>query len=117
MAGFDDDFAAADSLLTEAFGDEVTYLAGSSQITVAAEVVMRDYQVEDFEGLITTTQSRDYLVDAVALGVEPRPGHRIQETIGGQVCTFEVVPLGKRPAAEWADAQHRQRLIHTKQVA
>jgi hypothetical protein len=78
VPAFDDDFAAADSLLTEAFGGSVVYLAGSSQITVTAEVVMRDYQIEDFEGLVTTVQSRDYLIDSAALGIDPKPGHRIQ---------------------------------------
>lgn len=114
MSVFDADFAAADGLLAEAFGEQATYLVGNSTIPVTAEVVMRDYQVDDADGILTTVQSRDYLIDAAALGIDPKPGHRIQQTIAGKVHTFELLPLGKRPAAEWADPNKTRWLIHTK---
>jgi hypothetical protein len=122
MSNFDADFAVADSMLAEAFGEDAVYLAGASAISLTAEAVQRDYQVEDVEGFLTTIQATDYLVDAGALKnaagqkVEPKAGHRIRRTVAGQVHVFEVVPLGKRPVVEWADAAGNRLVIHTKYV-
>jgi hypothetical protein len=122
MSNFDADFAAADSMLAEAFGEQVTYLAGANVISLTAEVVQRDYQVDDAEGFLTTVQANDFLIataplkDAAGQKIDPKAGHRIHRTIAGQVHAFEVVPLGKRPVAEWADGSGNRLVIHTKYV-
>jgi len=122
MANFDTDFAAADSLLAEAFGDTVTLSRGSETASVTAELVMRDVQARDRSGFVTTVQTTDFLIAAADYdfgdgAVEPRRGDRIEITIADVAHTFEAKPQGDRPEAEWADASATQWLVHTKHVS
>ncbi|HDZ20085.1 MAG TPA: hypothetical protein ENH78_02175 [Phycisphaerae bacterium] len=127
MPAFDDDFAAADAMFAEAFGGEVTYVYGSSEITVTAEASLHDYEVQDPHGVFETIQSRDYVISAAALVIDgepitPRAGNKIKETINGSIEIFQVMPLGRtnrfgdRPAAEHTDTSETSWLIHTKHI-
>ena len=119
MPAFDDDFAAADAMFAEAFGGEVTFVYGNSEITVTAEAALHEYKVADTRGVTETIQSRDYVISVAAMviggePVTPRPGNKIKETINGSVEIFQVMPLGDRPAAEHTDASGTAWLLHTK---
>lgn len=122
-SAFDADFEAADDLFAEAFGVSVVIRRSDSDSgTVTAEVVIRDYTVFDQDGLHTVAQYRDYLIaasdyDFGSGAATPRPGDRISETIGSVACTFELMPIGTRPAGEWADVNGTRWLVHTKKVA
>jgi hypothetical protein len=117
MSSFDTDFAVADELLAEAFGRVVTYSAGTTDLSVTAEIILRDYEAFDTEGVVTTVQSWDFSIAVADLpGVTPRSGHLISATINGAACVFEIAPTGSRPAAEWADPSGTTWLIRTKKI-
>lgn len=120
MGAFDDDFAVADELFAEAFGDTISIHRGVASTTgITAEAIQRDYEIFDMEGFQTTAHLRDYVIDVgdyVLSGsaVTPQIGDRIKETISGVVHVFEVVPLGRKPCYEWAGMKKPQWLVHTK---
>ena len=121
MTAFDDDFAAADAQFAEAFGGDVTFVRGGSEITVTATAALQDYEATDTRGAVETVRSRDYVIEAADLAIagspiEPRSGDRIKETIAGTVEVFQAMPLGNRPVAEHTDASHTAWLIHTKHI-
>lgn len=123
-SSFDADFAAADALMAEVFGVPVGIRRmGNDPTTVTAEVTVTDYEVPNEQtGLTEIIQFRDYLIPVAdyqvgGIVVEPRDGDRLLESIGGADCEFVVVPVGKRPAAEWHDLARNRWLIHTKQFA
>ncbi len=122
MGAFDDDFAQADAMFGEAFGDQVTYVYGGTDIPVTAEAALHDYEVSrDHEEAPTIIQSRDFVISAAALvvagsPVTPRAGNTIKQTINGSLEIFQVMPLGDRPAAEHTDTSGTSWLIHTKHV-
>lgn len=124
MAAFDDDFDAADDLLAEAFGGSITLRRGGSTTTgVSAQVIITDHDaIDDQSGMTVSVQSRDFLirVEAYAFGgtaVEPRAGDVIVETVNGVECQFELMPIGRRPAFEWAAADGRRWIVRTKKVS
>ena len=121
MPAFDDDFAQADAMFAEAFGGDVTFVYGSSEITVTAEAVLHDYEVQDAHGVFETIRSRDYVISAAALviggePITPRAGNKVKEAINGSTEIFQVMPLGDRPAAEHTDTSGTSWLIHTKHI-
>ena len=116
MSSFDDDFAAAESMFAEAFGDAVIYVAGATEIAWTAEVVLSKHEVTDDYGATTVVVSRDYIGDASALGVVPVDGHRIMQTIGGVLKTFEVMPIAGKKCWESADPDGRQIVVRTKET-
>lgn len=120
MGAFDADFAVADELFAEAFGDTVSLHRGVATATgIVAEAVQRDYEIFDVDGFETTANLRDYVIDVAdytisGSAVTPQIGDRIKETISGVVHVFEVVPLGRKPCYEWAGTRKPQWLVHTK---
>ncbi len=114
MSSVDADFAAADAMFAEAFGVLVTYLRGVDETVLTAEVQLHDYEISSQGGTVTVVRSRDYLLSASDLGLTPRVGDQIKETIGGVVKLFEVMPIGDRPCFEEADPSQRKLLVHTK---
>ena len=121
MPAFDDDFAAADALFAEAFGGEVTYVCGKSEIVVIAEAVINDYEIDDGAGVLTIVHSTDFVIATALLVVDgntfaPQLGQRIKKTINGTVEVFQVMPIADRPAAEHNDASGTAWLIHTKHI-
>jgi len=118
---FDTDFAAADAMFAEAFGGAVTYVRGGSSVSVTAEPVIHDHDVDEHAGARTKLQFRDYLIavaDLVISGspITPRSGDRIQETINGTAEQFQVMPIGDSPAAEYTDTSATTWLIRTKYI-
>ena len=82
---------------------------------VSAEV---DHDIESLDGFATKFVSRDYTflaADVVIAGVtiEPSAGDFITETINGTERMFELLPMGKTPAAELVDDGLRWK-VHTK---
>lgn len=120
MSAFDSDFEYAEAMFDEVFGVSVTLVRGAAEAIITATPSMRDYLVEDADGIVTTIHSRDYAIDAdpIVAGVEivPRPGDQIKETIRGVVNVFEVMGIGTRPAVEWADTNGTRLLVHTKRI-
>ena len=126
MGNFDDDFALVDTLFAEAIGDTVTYTRpGGLSVSITAEVSMREYKIEDYEGFVTTIQATDFVVTAADLVLsgstfEPKVGDQIKQVIGTKTHTYEAMELGGRrnkPAFEWGDPRGRKFVIHTKRIS
>jgi hypothetical protein len=123
VSQFDEDFASANDLLAEAFGEEVTIARGAASTPgVTAQCTLRQYEASDRFGATTTIQSADFVADRTDYDfgggpVEPRTGDRITRIIGGATVIFEVMPIGDGRPAEWADEAGDQWLIHTKRVS
>lgn len=123
MSAFDDDFAAADAMFAESFGDLVEIHRGVvSTADVTAEATIREYEVRDSDGFPETIQVWDWILDAsdyVLSGTteEPQRNDRIKKTINGEVNVFRVLPIGgDKPCFEYADPEKNQLLIHSKLV-
>lgn len=103
-------------------GVSVTYSRGVQSVSLTATVELHDYQIINDEGLATSIVSRDYILhaaDVVISGsvVAPRVGDRIAETVGGTVCTFEVLPPGPGfKEYEPLDTDRTLLRVHTKLV-
>ena len=116
MSSVDADFAAADAMFAEAFGVSVTYVRGASETELTAEVQLYDQRKSGPDGAETSSQVRGYTMTATDLGLTPRPGDQIKETIGGIVKLFEVLPIDDGRCFKWVDAGERRLLVHTKYV-
>jgi hypothetical protein len=103
------------------FGVPIVYVAGSVRIQATAMIPRSGYQVDEAEGLQTSLRLWDWLIEASKLIAEgqlvtPRPGHRIEYAIRGQIQIFEVLPMRDQQAAVWDDTEGNCWLIHTKHV-
>ena len=119
---FDADFAAANDLLAEAFGGEVSLVRGSATTEgVIGQLLLNTYSGENNEGITITVQMTDFVIARkdYQFGegpAEPRKGDRITKQIAGVENTFEVLPAPDGRAAEWADPEGDEWLIHTKHI-
>jgi hypothetical protein len=99
----------------------IVYRRGASNCALNATVEIQNYDIVREEGAITTWASRDYLFrpqDFFLDGVpaQPRRGDRIEESIGGKKCLYEVMGPGDGPHWEWADEFRNRMRVHTKLV-
>lgn len=104
-------------------GIEGIYARGADECEPIIGVpVQHEYEVIDEEtGLPTRVISYDWRFIAADLvladeSVTPRKGDRWTIDLGGAEETYEVMPIGKRPCFERADASGVLLLIHTKRV-
>ena len=107
--------------LEQGFGVSVVLMRGgleSAAFTATWERV--EYEISDQEGFLTKRTSRDFVfpTTATVLGgslVEPRAGDRLRLTEGGASVEYELLPMGKLPAAESMPSGYRWK-VHTKKV-
>lgn len=92
--------------------NDVTYSADGTPTVVKATVGRSEFEMVDSNGVVMRVDSRDYLITASQLSVEPKAGHRIAD--GGNV--YEVSEFGSEPAWRWSDPFHQTYRIHTKKV-
>jgi hypothetical protein len=122
MSQFAADFAAANDLLAESFGEAVSLVrAGVTATGVTTEVFTQDYQGENDEGIQTTITLTEFLVDVDDYdhgsgAVEPRGGDLIKRTIDGTVHTYEVTRAPNGKYCEWADTSNDQWKIHANHI-
>lgn len=116
MSSADTEFAESDSYFAETFGLSVTYVRGEDETTLTAEVELNDYQIMSEDGIATTAQIRDYLITASDLGITPRSGDKIKQTIDSVVHFFQVMPLDEGPVYKEVDTIKSKILIHTKYI-
>lgn len=109
-------------LIREMYGVSVVYSCAAGEITgITAIADVADYQLVSDDGFPMAVRSRDYTLDVADMQIDsvpvtPSPGHRITEIINGVAQTFEVVPIGNRPAQQLSPNGTRW-LVHTKRVA
>jgi len=92
----------------------VTYQSGSTAIQVLATVGKTLFQTDDGAGAAILTESRDYLILASDLAIEPQPGDQVVESAGSATKTYEVARFGSEPCWRWSDNFFKTRRIHTK---
>lgn len=107
-------------VLNDSFGVSVVLRRkGESSAAFTATWQDQNYETYDADGqLMTTVQSRDFdfavtspLINGAT--VVPRAGDRL--VVEGSE-TFEIVPIGTKPAVEKLPGDYRY-LVHTKKVA
>ena len=106
---------------TEDFAEVVSYRQGTlPPFDIIAVMTMTDYEVADENlGFFTVVVLTDWQVrqaDFDTAGVKPRAGDLIAKTLNGIECLYELVPIDKRPAAEWSDTFGLLLLLHSKKV-
>ena len=101
---------------------DVTYQRGVQQIVVKATVGRTEFEQADESGIVTTHQSRDYLIHAADLVLGggptlPEPGDRIVEVVGSTTYTHEVMAIPSGEHYRFSDPYRVLLRIHTKLVA
>lgn len=107
--------------IEEGFGVSAVLRRGgleSAPFTATWERV--EYEISDQEGFLTKRTSRDFVFPTAKalLGgqlVEPRAGDRLRLTEAGVTVEYELLPMGKLPAAEAMPGGYRWK-VHTKKV-
>jgi len=89
--------------LQQAAGSSATYLRGSQRIDVTVVRKARIERIVDEQGDTVATREHTLVIDASELGIEPRAGDRIEETVGGAATTWEVLPVSGAPCFRWWD--------------
>lgn len=85
---------------------------GGQTVEVPAALGRTLFRVEDEYGITTRTESRDFLIAASDLNVEPERGDQI---IYAGVC-YEVLAPNSEPCWRWSDSFHQTLRIHTKEI-
>ena len=119
---FSEDFATSNDLFAEAFGEQVTLVRGLTETTtsVTAQVTVQIYSGTDDDGIGTTFESTDFVMDMDDYDfgegpVTPRDGDQIKRTINAVSHTYDVRPVPGRRCCE-PDVDRTEWLIHTKHV-
>lgn len=103
--------------LADADGRSVVYKQGAGNLSVTAVPRDATYEVVNGEGVNTEIQSRDWIILASLLSsITPRPGDRIEETVGASTLIFEVMPLENMPCVEWHDSSGIMLVLHSKRI-
>jgi hypothetical protein len=123
MSMFSDDFATANDLFAETFGEQVTLVRGATESaeTVTAQVTAQTYSRGSDDRIITTFESTDFVIDIDDYdfgsgAVSPRSNDRIKRTINEIVNTYEVKPIPSGRCFE-PNVDRYEYIIHTKHVS
>jgi hypothetical protein len=88
----------------------IEYRKGASIFLVSATVGKSTFNLNDSVGAQIVIKTRDFIVGADILQIEPEAGDKIESN--GEV--FEVVCPGGEPCWRWSDAYNRTKRIHTQ---
>jgi hypothetical protein len=108
-----------DSVNREQISQTVAIQVGSAvSDDIAATIGSSEFQEASDEGIVTTFQSRDYLIAVADYAIDgivitPEPGQKVNES--GR--TYEVVSPGGEPCARFSDASQLMWRIHTKLIS
>ena len=100
----------------------VVYSRVASSVTLRAALGSTNTEFQDASGMIEQYQSRDFIVQAAELilggvAVLPQRGDRIEITLGGVLCVFEVLAPTGMECWKWSDPYRKAIRVHTKEVA
>ena len=70
------------------------------------------YEAADGGGVVVRTETRDFIVPAAQLQIEPSRG----DSIVWRGTVYEVLAPDGSPCWRWSDAYHNMKRIHTKEV-
>ena len=103
--------------LKTAAGNAVTYRRGSDEAEVTATIGRSEFEAQSQSGVVENWESRDYLITYGDLPFgEPLRGDVIVETVGGDLCEYEVSAPRGVPVFHPGDAFRTVIRIHTKQI-
>lgn len=103
--------------LKAAAGSTVTYRRGSDEAEVTATIGRSEFEAQSQSGVVENWESRDYLITYADLPYgEPQRGDVIVETVGGDLCEYEVSAPRGVPVFHPGDAYRSLVRIHTKQI-
>ncbi len=100
----------------------VSYARGASTVEVQATIGRTVFEQADEYGIVTKTESRDYLIRTTDLVLDgqptlPKRGDQIRETDGETTFVYEVLSPGDEPVFRYADPYRKALRIHTKHIA
>ena len=103
--------------LKAAAGASVTYRRGEDETAITATIGRSQFEAANQSGVVENWESRDYLVSYGDLPYgEPQRGDVIVETVGGDLCEYEVASPRGVPVFHFGDAFRAVVRIHTKQI-
>lgn len=100
----------------------VSYVRGASTIEVQATIGRTIFEQADEFGIVTKTESRDYLIRTADLVLDgqttlPKRVDQIRETDGTTTFVYEVLSPGDEPVFRYSDPYRKSLRIHTKHIA
>ena len=100
----------------------VSYARGASTVEVQATIGRTVFEQADEFGIVTKTESRDYLIRTADLVLDglatlPKRGDLIRETDGTTTFVYEVLSPGDEPVFRYSDPYRKALRIHTKHIA
>ncbi len=100
----------------------VSYARGANTVEVQATIGRTVFEQADEYGIVTKTESRDYLIRTADLVLDgqptlPKRGDQIRETDGGTTFVYEVLSPGDEPVFRYSDPYRKALRIHTKHIA
>jgi hypothetical protein len=106
---------------TKYAAQDVHFLRGDSSVAIRATIGRSLFEDTDNYGLLTRTETRDYLILAADLlmddvPVTPKPGDQIIEGGLEDGLIHEVADPPGQPCWRWSDQYHTTYRIHTKFV-
>lgn len=93
-------------------GERVVYKHKDVEKTVTAVIGKTVFRVEDPYEVYIKTVSKDFLIMASDLGLEPKRGDQI--SIHGK--NYEVLAPNNEPVWRWTDTSECTYRIHTKEI-
>ena len=99
----------------------IVYGRAALAVVMDATLGVTNVEFEEVAGVVEQFTSRDFIVKAsdLVLGgatVEPQRGDRIEITLSGVLCVFEVLAPTGMECWKWSDPYRKAMRIHTKQV-
>ncbi len=103
-------------------GVTVTYRRGEESFEVTAVIGSTKVEIADQNGRRVRVEVRDYLLASADLlideqPIEPQNGDVIEQTIGTNVNSYEVTPLGADDCWRFSDPGQLEYRIHTKRIS
>ena len=100
----------------------VSYARGASTVIVQATIGRTVFEQADEYGVVTKTESLDYLIRTADLVLDgqvtlPKHGDQIRETDGETTFVYEVLSPGDEPIFRYSDPYRKALRIHTKHIA
>ena len=85
---------------------------GDGEAALDAVVGSTVFRTEDGGGMFVETETRDFIVSAAALPLEPSRG----DSIVWRGTVYEVLAPDGSPCWRWSDGFHSMKRIHTKET-
>ena len=100
----------------------VSYARASSTVEVQATIGRTEFEQADEFGIVTKTESRDYLIRTADLVLDgqptlPKRGDQIREADGDTTFVYEVLSPGDESVFRYSDPYRKALRIHTKHIA